>query len=226
MSTMIAKNENQFPVLCGDTESTFAAIKDNLGSDGLDITSLDRVKVPAGGGIAFEVPTLEGTDSAKELEGVIVAWKDSRAYWEGSYGGGNEPPECSSHDCISGTGNPGGSCAVCPMAEFGSAENGSGQACKQMRTILLLTNGRTLPIAIIVPPTSLKNVKKYFLRLASSGKRYSDVVSRFSLVKQKNGTGIEYSEIEVAVARRLEADECAGAKSYGEAIVPEKLEAA
>ena len=67
----------------------------------------------------------------------------------------------------------------------------------------------------------LKNVKKYFLRLASSGKRYSDVVTRFSLVKQKNGTGIEYSEIEVAVARQLEPEECAGAEKYGQALTPE-----
>jgi len=219
MSTEIAMKENQFPVLCGDTDSTFAAIKDNLGQDGLRMDMVDKVKVPAGGGIAFEVPTLEGSDSAKEIEGVIVAWKDTRAYWEGLYGGGNEPPECSSDDCVTGTGNPGGQCAMCPMAEFGS--KGNGQACKQTRTLLVLVEGRTLPIAIIVPPTSLKNIKKFFLRLASSGKRFSDVVTRFTLVKEKSGDGIEYSQIDVAVSRQLEPDECAGAEKYGQALTPE-----
>jgi len=224
MSTAIAKTESNYPVLCGDTESTFAAIKDNLGSDGLKMEDLDRVKVPSGGGIAFEVPTLEGTDSIKELEGVVVAFKDIRVYWENQFEGGGAPPDCSSEDCVTGTGNPGGQCSMCPMAEFGS--KGNGQACQQKRVLLVLVEGRTLPISIIAPATSLKNIKKYFLRLASVGKRYSDVVTKFTLVKEKSGDGIEYSQIDASVARQLEPEECDGAKSYGEAIVPEKLEAA
>ena len=55
-------------------------LSDNLGGDKLSTNDLDQVRIPAGGGIAWEVPSLEGTELMKELSGVIVYWKTTRVY--------------------------------------------------------------------------------------------------------------------------------------------------
>ena len=50
--------------------------------DGLPIT-LDKVKIPAGGGLSFEVPgnDPDSPDSAKEIVGVIVDHYPLNSYW-------------------------------------------------------------------------------------------------------------------------------------------------
>ena len=65
----LAKIEEYAIVAMGDSIADIMA--ENLGDDGLSEFSLDRIRIPAGGGIAFEVPTLEGSDSAKTIEGVV-----------------------------------------------------------------------------------------------------------------------------------------------------------
>ena len=69
----LAKIEEYAIVAMGDSIADIMA--ENLGDDGLSEFSLDRIRIPAGGGIAFEIPTLEGSDSAKTIEGVVVGWK-------------------------------------------------------------------------------------------------------------------------------------------------------
>ena len=73
-------------------------VEENLGSEGVSAYDLDRVKIPAGGATAFEVPTLEGEESIKEIEGIIIFWKTARAYWPEKFNGENNPPQCSSAD--------------------------------------------------------------------------------------------------------------------------------
>ena len=84
--------------------------------------SFDRVKLPAGGGTAFEIPSADGEDSemAKDITGVIVY--NHPAYYHDKYNGGSNPPDCGSFDGVSGIGNPGGSCQNCPYNKFGSGD--------------------------------------------------------------------------------------------------------
>lgn len=63
-------------------------IEANLGGESIDQFSLDKVKVPAGGGTQWEIPTLTGEISAPTIEGVIVAWKTVRSYYDKPYTGG------------------------------------------------------------------------------------------------------------------------------------------
>ena len=103
-------------------------LEDVLGDDcaGLDF-QLDRVKLPAGGGTAFELPSDdgEGTDMVKEIRGVIVYSHPAYAYYRDKYAGGNNPPDCGSFDGVIGCGNPGGECVRCPYNQFGSGEGKS-----------------------------------------------------------------------------------------------------
>ena len=97
-------------------------VVDNFGADGLRLTDLERITVPAGGGTMWEVPTIdsEGVDYHKTLTGIIIGSQTGRKYWKTSFDetGGGTPPDCFSADGVDGIGNPGGQCASCPNAKF------------------------------------------------------------------------------------------------------------
>ncbi|NLW75520.1 MAG: hypothetical protein GXY18_03720 [Methanomicrobiales archaeon] len=198
---------NNYAVAQIEQQVLLDIIRENLGNTQITKSDLDRVKVPSGGGRVWEVPSLEGTEDVKALEGVVIFFKDENAYWADKYDGSNDPPDCYSADAIVGEGNPGGACAHCPLNQFGSDEESGGKACKNMRTLFLLREGSILPIAITVPPTSLKDAKKYFLRLASGAVPYCGVITELTLEKDKNNSGIEYSKIKFAMKGRLSAED-------------------
>lgn len=204
---------------CAEIASAIAA---NVGTGGISPFDLDRVRVPAGGGLSFQVPSLDGETEERELAGVIVAWRSPRAYWRESFDetGGGTPPDCSSDDGVVGVGDPGGDCAVCPLARFGTAARGRGQACRQMRLLFMLRERDRLPIVVVVPPSSLRKVSAYFLRLAGQGQRYHDVVTRLVLEKTKNKDGIGYSEIIPSRAAVLAPAESAAIAQYAEGLAP------
>lgn len=195
-------------------------VEENLGSEGVSSYDLDRVKIPAGGATAFEVPTLEGEESVKEIEGIIIFWKTARAYWPEKFNGENNPPQCSSVDGEVGQGTPGGYCSKCPLAQFGSAENGKGQACKQMRQLFIVRENDILPLVLTLPPTSIKPVKQYFMRLASKGIKYTHAVTRITLEKAKSGEGITYSKAAFALVKQLEPAVCTKIDAFVESIRP------
>jgi hypothetical protein len=122
--------------------------------------SFQRIKIPAGGGLQFEIPggDPENPDYTRALEGVILFNHAANAYWpDGGYDEDeNGPPMCSSADGITGIGDPGGACAICPLNTFGSGENGRGKACKNMRHLYLLRDGAYMPVLVTLSPTSLK----------------------------------------------------------------------
>lgn len=200
-------------------------LADNLGPRGIRPLDLDRVRVPAGGGLTWLVPSLSGDEEAKAIEGIVIYWKEPRAYWQTGLdqGGGGTPPDCSSDDGIIGVGTPGGYCASCPSAEWGSSPKGArGQACKQMRFIFLIRPDDMLPLLLVAPPTSIKAISKYFLRLVGKGYPHYGVVSRFTLERAQNATGIAYSRITASLMPNGILDEPtrAAVKAYADAIIP------
>ena len=60
--------------------------------DGLGAIPFDKVKIPSGGGLAFEVPgeDEDNPDVVKEIRGVIVDHHPVNAYWFGKYDGNND----------------------------------------------------------------------------------------------------------------------------------------
>jgi hypothetical protein len=181
------------------------ALSSELG--GMDV-SFDRVTIPAGGGTAFEVPgELPGeTDMVKEFKGVILFHHPLYSYYRERFNGGNIAPDCSSFDGVTGTGNPGGACTKCPLNAFGSDENG-GKACKNKRRIFILREGELIPILLTLPTGSLREFSVYVKRLLTHGKKTSGVVTKFSLQKVANATGVNYSKCCFAVDRVLAPEE-------------------
>lgn len=206
---------NSFAVIKASSEIT-DILRENLGGRALTPFDLDKVKFPSAGGIAWEIPTLDEPDVEKAIVGVIVYKRRGRVYYDTPFTGDVVSPTCSSEDGDTGVGDPGGSCATCPFAQFGSDSKGKGQACSQREILFIIREKDVLPLVVSVPPTSLKALTTYFRRLAMEGLRYSAVVSRLTLQKAKSGDGIEYSSLVVGidktpagVNRTLNAEELA-----------------
>lgn len=168
--------------------------------DGLSVR-FDRVKIPSGGGVAFEVPgdDPESPDIVKELCGIIVDHYPINAWWEKEYDGSKNPPDCSSLDGRVGIDKATGEkimCASCPKNQWGSnRRGGNGKDCKNMRRIYLMQEDSPFPLLLALPPTSLQNFSDYISkRVVGKGRRSYGVVTKITLKKDTNTDGIVYSK--------------------------------
>lgn len=232
----MAKTEN-LPAVLGD----FAIMQHNpaevgeiiseiFGKTGPDRFDLEQIKVPSGQGPAmWAVPTLEGEDeAAKTIDGVIILTQDIRVFYRQSFdaGGGGTPPDCSSTDGVTGQGEPGGDCATCPFAQWGSAEpkaNGEarkGQACQAKRLLWMVRADQMIPSVVVVPATSLKIIRKYQLGLAGRGMRTWQVATSLALEKAQSGDGIAYYRIQPRMLGKLGDDELARIRPLVEMASP------
>lgn len=209
--------------------------KDDLAEDmdGLSV-SFQRVKIPGGGVLQFEVPgdDPENPDYEKNLTGVILFNHATNAYWpEGAEPSDDNPPLCQSANGKTGYGEPGGLCSSCKLNQFGSAEKGRGKACKNMRTLYLLRSGDVMPIMLILPPTSIKPFRQFINSVFTLRKRatYGSLV-QIGLKKEESG-GFTYSVATFRKLRDFEGEElqrvCAYAASFREqakAVIEERAE--
>lgn len=165
--------------------------------DGLGAISLDAVKIPSGGGLAFEVPgdDPDNPDIVKEIKGVVLYRHASNGYWRSKFGGEDKIPDCFSNDGKLGVVTATGECRdcdKCPLNQF--AEDGSGKACKNMQNLYILREGDMLPIQLVLPPTSIKNLRDYVgKRLLCRRKKLSGVITSITLSKAESKSGIKYA---------------------------------
>ena len=190
---LVALSPEQYPALMPEAP---VIIRENLAGEEVSPQDLTRIRIPAGGATAWTVPTADGEQSFKEIEGVIVHIGRRRAYWSDPNPTG-QMPDCTSNDCIRGAGNPGGACAHCPLNVFGSARkpDGSparGKACKESKLIFMLREGSLLPHVVVLSPASIRPMTRYQLNL---GLPFWSVVTKLELGRTKNRDGIAYAEV-------------------------------
>ena len=167
-----------------------------------------QIKVPSGGGLAFEVQGEDENDAEpmKQIDTVIVFTHRVSAYWPGTYGSGDDAakiPACSSMDGKTGFNPSTGEitqCESCPFNQYGSGvdENGNpkkGKACKNMRRIYMMMDGDPNLYLLTVPPTSIKDINKQLAKILASGTPYTGMIVSFTLEKTKNSTGTPYSKV-------------------------------
>lgn len=189
--------------------------------DGLTPT-FERIKIPAGGGISYEVPgdDPDSPDTVKEFKAVILYHHPVCCYYADEYTGGNNPPDCGSMDghmgIVAATGEV-KNCAECPYNKFGSGKNGA-KACKQKRRIYLLREGEALPTLLSLPTGSLGLFSRYIMNLLGKGKKSNAVVTKFSLKKAQNAGGINYSQAVFSVDRVLTPEEYANVNRLSEQV--------
>lgn len=183
--------------------------------DGLGALPFDRVKIPSGGGLAFEVPgdDDENPESATEIVGVILDHHPVNAYWKDKFNGGNEQPDCSSYDGKQGVDRETGEikdCANCPYNQFGSDDKG--KACKNVHRVYILREGNPVPLILSLPPTSLKYMRDYIgKRILLKNLRCWQAVTKITLKKEKNAAGIAYSRAVFTFVGTLNEEQAAAA---------------
>lgn len=198
-------------------------IAETLGPAGLNEFDLPRIKIPPQGMTQWVTQTLEGEQAVPHLDCVVVLAKDARVYWRGSMEeGGGSPPDCRSDDAIVGRGDPGGDCRTCPLAQFGSADDGegAGQACKAIKLLFILRGEQILPEVVVLPPTSGKPAKQWLISLLSAGARHTDVVTRIGLEKAQNKAGIKYSRATFKTLGKLTPEQAGRARAMQQALLP------
>lgn len=217
----IAKVEPQgFAIAALEVGNIREIIADNLVPMGR--VQCERVKIPAGGGLAFEVTDENGTPvPTAEITGIIVDHYPVNAYWAEAFGGGSNPPQCSALDGRTGVGDPGGPCAQCPKNQWGSDGVGRGKACKNLHRLYVLPVDDILPLLIAAPPTSLANIGGYMRLLTSKAKKpHWAVVTRVRLEKAVNKEGIGYSRAVFTRADEVPTEKLAALKAYIEELRP------
>jgi hypothetical protein len=192
-----------------ERQAVMAAFAVNCASGSITEFDLPRIKVASGTAL-WLIPTLEGDVTAPAIDGVVVAARDTRVYYK-SKDAGNVPPDCSSIDGKQGKGDPGGACASCPLAEWDSGENGA-QACKQVKQLFMVRGTSMLPEVVSLPPTSLKAVRQFFLKLATQGIQYYHCILRIELEKAQSQQGKVYGKAVLVFVRKLSPDEIARAE--------------
>lgn len=178
----------------------------------------DRIKIPSGGGLAFEVPTESGTDIMKELVGVIVDHYPVNVYWENEFTGQGVPPDCIAMDGRTGIGKPGGDCLRCPLNRFGSGKKGRGKACKNTHRIYIIQEGELFPTMLTLPPGTLGNFTNYASRLTKRMTPLVGCVTKISLQKDRNEDGIEFSRATFTKDRDLTPQETQLMRAYAETV--------
>ena len=174
---------------------------------GLD-SGFDRIKIPAGGSAMFEMPS-ENADEpniVKEFSAVILHHHPISTFYKSKYNGNNISPDCMAIDGVTGVGTPGGNCITCVNNKFGTGENGS-KACKNKHQLYLIRENEIFPVVLFLPNRSIREFSKYIKRILSKGKKSSSVVTKFSLKKAVNRTGISFSQVQFSMQRELTPEE-------------------
>ena len=195
------------------------AVQANLA--GMGRVKFERIKIPSGGGLAFEVLDDNGEPTAaSEITGIILDRYPVNAYWPDAFSGENTPPQCTALDGHTGVGDPGGLCAKCPHNQWGSDVDGRGKACKNLHRVYIMAPDEALPKLITLPPTSLANFDSYLVALTKKARPFYSVLTRVRLEKATNKTGISFSRATFARSGDVPLEKIAGLKAYIEDLRP------
>lgn len=135
-----------------------------------------------------------------------ISVQPPRLRFRDKYNGGNNPPDCGSFDGVTGIGTPGGCCSNCPYNKFGSGD-GQSKLCKNKRMLYILREGELFPITLSLPTGSLKSFTNYVKSQLSRGRKLNQVVTKITLKKATNSSGIAFSQAVFSFVRMLTAEE-------------------
>lgn len=194
----------------------------DLGDGGIDYRA---IKMPSGKVKSFTVEgdDPEDPDQEKELVGVMVFTHQMNARWEDAFGGESKAPVCSSWDARTGfntNDNKTYECDRCPYNQF-KEDPATGimrKECKNMRRIYLMLNGKPNLYMLVVPPTSLRDVRTQLKRIMSGGRTYTSMILSFTLTGAVSKGGQDYAKVVIKKAGDLTPEQAQAAKQMRESI--------
>lgn len=216
----VTSSNNAFQFFTGKLEELKDIIESNQGTGGLSLSDCSHIKVPGAGAVKWNIKTASGEDSVQQLDGVILGFRAVRSYWSTSLGeiGGSREPDCRCDDYSDpfravGVGSPGGSCRSCRFSRFD--DDGTPPACKQQKLLFFLMANDWLPSIVNIPPGSLASCRDYFRLLTKERIPCHAAITRLTLERTKNPSGIVYAKVAFALAGRLSAEETRQSKEFG-----------
>jgi len=223
-STAVAAPEERYLALKGDADQVADILRINLGDMELKWSDLNRIKVPGGDSKFWIIHGPDGESTAKKLEGIILAHRRMRAYWEDPEPTG-KPPVCKSDGSKNGVGvrwegddpTEYHACKPCKWNVFGSDHRGGkGKACKEMMVLFLLREQSMLPDVLILPPTSINLYSKYITLISGRGQYYHQVITAFELQSAKNDAGQTYNIVHETSVTTLSSESMARLKTFAD----------
>ena len=210
-----------------------AAIEANWADgEGFTESSLLRVNTPSGGATTWEVQEVDGPQSYKAIEGILVYYGKGGVIWPshdpqpgtlpvlrtddcrvayrvGDNLGDIDPAILERHHLGNGlydwkalADNPGA-----PFG-FGTGRNGIGKRAQEYRVLCILRKQDAFPVLIRAKAGSLKNINQFINRLTAAGIPYYRAVVQLTLEKAINKSGQPFSRIVPHLIGRL--DQTAG----------------
>lgn len=183
-----------------------------------------QIKIPSGGGLAYEVQGEDEGDAEymKNIDAVIVFTHRANGFWPEAFGSGddqNKAPVCSSMDGKAGLNTETGevtNCETCPLNQYGSATDqkgnaARGKACKNMRRLYMMMSGDPNLYLLTVPPTSIKEVNRQLAKIIAGGTPYTGLIVSLTLEKTQNANGVAYSKVVIKKSGILPPDVAAQA---------------
>lgn len=174
---------------------------------------LPKIQMPTGRGKEFTIdrPGEEKQD-LREIVGIILYHSPANAWWKEAFGQGNASisPDCASHDGIKPSAQypnlQSDFCASCKHNQFGSkvdpvtGAKTRGKACRNVKRVIVLIKGDPIPLLLTVPPTSLRVIDDFMVKLRKEKRPYYSVGTKITLVTETSNTGIEYPAIKLDIA--------------------------
>ncbi len=100
-------------------------------------------------------------------------------------------------------------CKACPFSKFGSVAdfglNGRGQACNELRRLLLWNPSITIPTVVTLPPTSIREWDGYMSSLEMGNKKANKVFTELTLVPVETGS-MKYATVRLAYKSDINQD--------------------
>lgn len=199
------------------------AIEVNTRGEGFDLSSLVRVKTPAGGSKTWTY--LDGGNNeveSKSIDGVLVYYGKRGTLWGTEEITKGRLPVLVSYDLRTaervnddlGDLDPAAleACRIgdrvydwqrLPWNKDGTGKGGFGRRCKESRLLAVLQQGQAFPVIVSIGPGSLKTVSPFVTRLEVP--HYRAVVS-LSLDRAVSQGGIDYSQVVPRLVGRLSVE--------------------
>ena len=232
---------SKYEIIKGDLSEMSQILEANIGAENeIGEFDLDRVGMPGAGGLAWNVPDINGEpEPVAEIVGVILLHGDRRSFWKKSFDetGGGVPPDCSSLDGRVGLGyirndepsddNPPKrrACKTCPLSQWGSVaqvegKENNGQACSARKLLYMIRENDILPLVIDLAPTSVGLLTKFMLRLTSRRVPCYGAVVGLKLKNEQSKGGVKYSVVAPRLISVLNEEETKDMYKAAEALRP------
>lgn len=154
----------------------------------------------------------DGEKTVESFEATILFVKNSNYYYEGRYNAADpKPPVCASSDGLLpdyGEKIQHDNCKECPRNKY--REDGSGKECRNKKVLYVRLGSAIIPKRLSIPPTSIKYINNYLLNLASIGKQYASVVTKFEVFK--TDLSQSHTNIKLTKAKDLTKEETGDSK--------------